>query len=83
MPNKLPAQLAWRDFVCVLKLLGYKLYESKPGSARVFYNPDTVVRLITFHESHGKNSIREGTLREYIRKLQITREQFLELLDKC
>jgi predicted RNA binding protein YcfA (HicA-like mRNA interferase family) len=80
---KLPAQLAWRDFVCVLKFLGYSLYESKPGSARVFHSQHREPKLVTFHEPHGKDPIRTGTLREYIRKLDLTKEQFLEILKDC
>jgi predicted RNA binding protein YcfA (HicA-like mRNA interferase family) len=80
---KLPAQLAWRDFVCILKHLGYSLYENKHGSARSFYNPNREPKLTTFHEPHGKDPIRTGTLREYIRKLDLTKEQFLEALKNC
>jgi predicted RNA binding protein YcfA (HicA-like mRNA interferase family) len=78
--GKLPNQLPWRDFVRVLKQLGYDLFESKPGSARVFFCPTRSPDLVVFHEPHGKEPLREGTLPEYLRKLQISREQFLQIL---
>jgi predicted RNA binding protein YcfA (HicA-like mRNA interferase family) len=69
--------------VCVLEVLGYEMMKSKRGSARNFHSKTRQPSVVTFHEPHGKDPIRDGTLREYIRKLQITREQFLEILDGC
>ena len=81
--DKLPAQLSWRDFVCVLKYLGYSQYQSKPGAARVFRNEHRDPEFVTFHEPHGKDPLRRGTLREYVNKLKLSRDQFLEVLMKC
>jgi len=81
--SKLPPQLTWKKFVCVLEALGYEMMKSKRGSARSFYSKNRQPSVVTFHEPHGKDAIRDGTLREYIRKLQITREQFLEILKSC
>jgi predicted RNA binding protein YcfA (HicA-like mRNA interferase family) len=81
--GKLPSQLPWRRFVCVLSKLGYKPMKSGHGSARAFYSPSREPAVATFHEPHGKDSLREGTLREYIRKLRLTREEFLAFLERC
>jgi predicted RNA binding protein YcfA (HicA-like mRNA interferase family) len=79
----LPAQLSWREFLCVLNQLGYRQTKNKRGSARSFHNPQAHPPVVTFHEPHGKDTIRMGTLREYVNKLQITKEKFLELLANC
>jgi predicted RNA binding protein YcfA (HicA-like mRNA interferase family) len=77
---RLPAQLTWREFLCVLSQLGYQQLKNKRGSARSFYNPSRQPQVVTFHEPHGSSPIRTGTLREYINKLLLSKERFLELL---
>ncbi len=81
--GKLPPQLAWRRFLCVLSKLGYKPAKSRRGSARALYSETRDPAIVTFHEPHGKDSLREGTLREYLRKLRLSKEQFLEILREC
>ncbi|MGH9698118.1 MAG: type II toxin-antitoxin system HicA family toxin [Candidatus Acidiferrales bacterium] len=80
--NALPAQLKWGDFVRVVKKLGYEACKPKGGSARNFKNCQLSPPIVTFHEPHGSDPVRKGTLREYIRKLGITKERFLELLNE-
>lgn len=77
----LPNELRWRDFEHVLKKLGYTLYKSRGGSARTFRNPDRTPDLVTFHEPHGSKGLRKGTLREYLRKLNLGHDEFLKLLE--
>lgn len=81
--GKLPAQLKWRDFLCVLKQLGYQQMKSKQGSARSFHNPNRQPDVVTFHEPHGGDTLRPGTLREYLRKLRLNKDEFLMLLKNC
>jgi hypothetical protein len=81
MADALPAQLRWRDFVRALGKLGYRLHKSHSGSARTFISETRQPRLVTFHEPHGSSPIRPGTLREYVRKLEVSREEFLRLLE--
>lgn len=57
--------------------------ENKRGSARSFHNPDRQPNVVTFHEPHGKDHIRLGTLPEYIEKLLLKKEEFLRLLENC
>ena len=66
----------------VLELLGYEQMKNKRGSARSFQAKNRNPSPVTFHEPHGKDPIREGTLRAYINKLKLSKEEFLELLDK-
>jgi len=80
--SKLP-QLSWRRFVCVLSKLGYKPAKAKRGSARSFVSSFRQPAVVTFHEPHGKDTLPEGTLRAYLRKLNLNREEFLQLLEKC
>ncbi len=82
MTEALPAQLRWREFTAVLRKLGYELYKSKKGSARTFHNPnrEPPFDFVTFHEPHGSDTLRKGTLREYVRKLGLSHKEFLELL---
>jgi hypothetical protein len=58
----LPTQLKWNLFVRALKTLKYKQLPSKDP--------------VTFHEPHGNDTLRQGTLTEYLRKLKISREEF-------
>jgi predicted RNA binding protein YcfA (HicA-like mRNA interferase family) len=83
MGDALPAQLTWREFLRVLNQLGYRQLKNKRGSARSFHNPNREPQVVTFHEPHGNNPIRTGTLREYIEKLRLTKEEFLKLLKNC
>lgn len=64
--------------------LGYSLCErSKPGSARLSLQSESRPKLVTFHEAHGKFRYETPTLREYIRKMELSKEQFLEDLNDC
>jgi hypothetical protein len=78
--DRLPPQLKWEPFVAALKKLGYRLYKSHPGSARTFVSDEREPSEITFHEPHDANPIRLGTLREYLRKLKVDRDEFADLL---
>ena len=79
--SEFPNELTWRDFEHVLKKLGYEPCKSKAGSARTFTNPHRDPEFVTFHEPHGKDRLRKGTLREYVRKLNLGREELLEMLN--
>jgi len=57
--------------------------KAKRGSARTFACDAREPSVVTFHEPHGKDTLREGTLREYLRKLKLNRDEFLELLERC
>jgi hypothetical protein len=73
--DKLPTQLKWSEFVAALRYLKYKPLKSKRGAARHFERlADGEV--VTFHEPHGGDTLRQGTLSSYIRNLGITREEF-------
>lgn len=77
--DKLPTQLRWSEFVAALKYLKYKPLKSKRGAARNFERLSDG-EVVTFHEPHGGDTLRQGTLSEYIRKLGITRKEFDEAL---
>jgi predicted RNA binding protein YcfA (HicA-like mRNA interferase family) len=79
--SKLPAQLPWRDFVKIVEKLGYKPLPSGRGSARSFHNPNAIPPIVTFHEPHGSEQLKAGTLREYLRKLRVDRDTFFDLLN--
>lgn len=63
--------------------LGYALVREGPGSARHFIPPVRKPHVISFHEPHHPKSIPAGTLRAYIRELNLSREEFLDLLDEA
>ncbi len=67
----------------ILKSLGYTELPPTRGSARSFYNPNRTPELVTFHEPHGGDTLRQGTLSEYLRKLNLSRDDFFELLKNC
>jgi predicted RNA binding protein YcfA (HicA-like mRNA interferase family) len=77
--TKLPTQLKWSDFVEVLKTLKCEQLRSKGGSARHFKRLRDG-EILTFHQPHGSDTLRQGTLSEYLRKLGITRDQFEDAL---
>ena len=81
--SRLPPQLPWRRFVCVLAKLGYKPIKAKRGSARTLPASLESRQSLPSMSRHGKDTLREGTLREYLRKLNLSRDEFLELLDRC
>jgi len=77
--SKLPTQLRWKLFVAAIKLLKYHELPSSGGSARHFQRGDEDP--ITFHEPHGNAPIiKQGTLTEYLRKLDISRDIFMKAL---
>lgn len=79
--ESLPTQLPYRRFVKALKVLGYELQAGRSGVCRHFYNR-TKNHLFTCHEPHGNQTIPPGTLRAYIRQLQVSREEFLIALEQ-
>ncbi len=79
---KFPKNLTWKEIVRLLQDLGYRPYKSKRGSTRTFRNPDRQPEEVSFNEPRKKQKINSASLREYIKKLQISREEFLDLLNK-
>ena len=79
----LPAQLPWRRFVCVLHKLGYRPQKTGQGSARVFFNPTRQPTTVSFREPHPGTTLRQATLHNYMRKLMLTSDEFMELLKEC
>lgn len=77
----LPTQLPWRHFVRVLRKLGYTTQKGKAGSARSFLNPRRSPNLVSFREPHPGDNLRQPMLREYLRKLLLTPEEFIRLLE--
>lgn len=82
MSPKLPRQLAWRDFLRVLRTLGYELHRTGSGASRTFIHATRSPKFVTFHEPHDPATLATGTLRSYIRKLELSLEEFLDLLDR-
>ena len=82
MPG-LPTQLEWRRFVRVLHRLGYVPQKSKAGSLRPFVHPKRIPTCVWFREPHPGDTMRQSTLREYLRKLSLEPEEFVELLREC
>ena len=82
MPG-LPTQLPWRRFVCVLRKLGYTAQKGKAGSARSFLNPSRSPQVVSFREPHPGENVLRPMLHEYLRKLLLTPEEFIRLLEDC
>jgi predicted RNA binding protein YcfA (HicA-like mRNA interferase family) len=77
----LPMQVPWRDFVCVLRELGYAAQKGKAGSKRYFVNPARNPTSVSFNEPHPGDNLRQNMLRIYLQELQLTEDEFLRLLD--
>jgi predicted RNA binding protein YcfA (HicA-like mRNA interferase family) len=82
MPG-LPTQVPWRRFVCVLRKLGYTPQKGKAGSARSFLNPSRTPTVVAFREPHPGDTLRQPMLRQYLRKLLLTPDEFMQLLEDC
>jgi predicted RNA binding protein YcfA (HicA-like mRNA interferase family) len=79
----LPTQVPWRHFVRVLRKLGYTAQKGKPGSARSFVNPTRNPNVVSFREPHPGQNVRKTMLHEYLRKLLLSPDEFMQLLDDC
>ena len=71
--RKVPTQLKWSEFVHILKALKLKQLPNKRGSARHFQRLSDG-EVFTFHEPHGNNTLRQGTLSAYFLHLGVTLE---------
>lgn len=80
MPH-LPMQLPWRDFVRVLRHLGYAEQKGKAGSARYFFNPARHPNSVSLREPHPGHNLNMRSLRIYLQKLQLAEAEFLHLLE--
>jgi predicted RNA binding protein YcfA (HicA-like mRNA interferase family) len=78
---KLPRQLPWKEFLHALRKLGYELEKAGPGSSRTFKSTTRNPKRVAFHEAHSPRTIPPGTLRAYIRQLDLSLDEFLKLLD--
>lgn len=82
--TQLPAHLTWAQLLCITDKLGYQPSKHKKrGSSRDFINVDRDPPVVTFHEPHGNDTIRRGTMGLYIRKLKLEKPEFLRLLEGC
>jgi hypothetical protein len=75
-------QVPWRDFVRVLRKLGYVERKGKAGSKRYFVNPARNPTSISLREPHRGDNLGDGALRIYLQKLQLTEDDFMRLLNK-
>jgi hypothetical protein len=78
----IPTQLPWRRFVQLLCDLGYRPLKPHRGSLRQFFNPTRNPRQISFHEPHRGDTLHKASLFAALRKLQLTLDEFVQLLDK-
>jgi predicted RNA binding protein YcfA (HicA-like mRNA interferase family) len=78
---QLPVQVPWRNFVRVLRKLGYAERKGKAGSTRHFFHPARNPNSVSFNEPHPGDSLYKPVLRRYLRKLQLTEDEFLRLLE--
>ncbi len=79
----LPTQVPWRRFVRVLRKLGYTAQKAKPGSTRSFFNPRRSPNVVSFREPHPGDNLRQAALRDYLRKLLLSADEFMQLLEDC
>lgn len=75
MSSRLPTLRA-RDIIRVLKSLGFSAVRTR-GSHIFFRHPDGRTTVVP---KHGSEDIGRGLLRQIIREIKITPEEFLKLL---
>jgi hypothetical protein len=83
MMSALPPQVPWRRFLGVLRKLGYTPQKGKAGSARSFFNPSRSPQVVSFREPHPGHNMRQRMLHEYLRKLLLSPNEFIRLLEDC
>jgi hypothetical protein len=81
--RELPPQVPWRRFVRVLRKLGYTAQKGKAGSVRSFSNPGRSPNFVSFREPHPGQNMRQRMLHEYLHKLFLTVDEFMQLLEDC
>jgi predicted RNA binding protein YcfA (HicA-like mRNA interferase family) len=74
-------QVPWRDFIRILRKLGYVAQKSRGGSTRYFFNPARDPNSVSFNEPHPGDSLRKPILRRFLRKLQLAEDEFMRLLE--
>jgi predicted RNA binding protein YcfA (HicA-like mRNA interferase family) len=78
----LPMQVPWRDFLRILRKLGYAEQKGKAGSKRYFINPARNPTSVSLSEPHPGDNLRQRTLRSYLHKLQLAEDEFMRLLER-
>jgi hypothetical protein len=81
--SELPAQIPWRRFVRVLRKLGYRAQKRKAGSGILFASASRSPQLVSLREPHPGQNMRQRLLHEYLRKLLLTPDEFMQLLEDC
>ena len=76
-------RLELRRFVCVLRKLGYRPQKAGQGSLRVFLNATREPHTVSLREPHPSDALRQAMLHNYLRKLMLTSDEFMELLKEC
>ncbi len=69
--------------MCVLRKLGYTAQKTKQGSIRSFMNPGRIPNVVSFREPHPGQNLRPPMLRESLRKLLLSPDEFVRLLKDC
>jgi hypothetical protein len=69
--------------VCVLRKLGYHPQTAGQASLRVFLSATREPHTVSLREPHPSNTLRQAMLHNYLRKLMLTSDEFVELLKEC
>jgi hypothetical protein len=62
-----------------LRKLGYTAQKAKPGSTGSFFNPRRSPNVVSFREPHPGDNLRQPALRDYLRKLLLSADEFIQL----
>jgi hypothetical protein len=77
-----PTQLPWRRFLGLLRDLGYRPLKSYRGSVRQFSKPRRSPNAVSFRESHSGDTLNKAILYDSLRKLQLSPDEFVQLLGR-
>jgi len=69
--------------VRVLRKLGYRAQKRKAGSGILFASASRSPQLVSLREPHPGQNMRQRMLHEYLRKLLLTPDEFMQLLEDC
>ena len=57
--------------------------KTKPGSVRAFRNPIRDPNVAAFREPHPGQNVRQRMMHESLRKLLLSPDEFMQLLEHC
>jgi hypothetical protein len=63
--------------------MGYTAQKTKQGAKRSFMSPERIPNFVSFRDPHPGQNLRPPMLRMCLRKLLLSPDEFVQLLEDC